>query len=266
MPVAIVTGASRGLGRAIALRLADDGLDVAVNDIPPQSGDLDKVKVEIEQKGRRSVCVIADVTNEEEVKNMVATTVETLGELTVLVANAGIVIPKPLIETELSEFRKVVDINITGVFLCYREAAKQMIAQGKGGRIIGASSLAGFRPSPGAISYPTSKWAVRGLTQSSAMELAPYDINVNAYCPGPVDTPMWEVLDEAIGKKQGLAKGVAFEKSVEARSAFKRASTPEDVAALVSFLAGPDSRNITGQSLLVDGGKNSSGLCCTPSL
>ncbi|KIV97956.1 hypothetical protein PV10_01651 [Exophiala mesophila] len=175
----------------------------------------------------------------------------------VFVANAGIVIPNSLVETTTAQFTQVLNVNVVGVFICYREAAKQMIKQGKGGKIIGASSLAGYRPSPGAISYPTSKWAVRGLTQSTAMELAPHDINLmcmTAYCPGPVDTPMWEVLDEAIGKKQGLAKGEAFDKSVETRSAFKRASTPEDVAALVSFLAGPGSRNITGQSLLVDGG------------
>ena len=140
--------------------------------------------------------------------------------------------------------------------LCYREAAKQMIKQGKGGKIIGACSTAGFRPSSGnTVAYSTSKWAVRGLTQAAALDFAQYDINVNAYCPGPVDTHMWQEIDASLATRHNLEKGVAFQRSIEARAALKRAQTPEDIANLVSFLASNKARNITGQSILCDAGK-----------
>ncbi|KIW81846.1 hypothetical protein Z517_04872 [Fonsecaea pedrosoi CBS 271.37] len=271
MPVAIVTGASRGIGRAIALRLAEDGMDVAINDLEKQAPLLEKVREEIEQKGRKCLCFVTDITNESQVRQMVKETVDSLGPLTTMVANAGIIIPKSMMDTNLDDFSLILN------------PARQMIAQGTGGRIIGAASLAAHRPvskrttkqygnsgsrdsvsdilnrlsqqSHGSTPYAASKWAVRGLTQSMAYDLAEYDINVNAYCPGPVDTPMWEQIDEVMGKEQGLAKGEAFARSVEARCALKRPSVPDDIAALVSFLAGPGSRNITGQALIVDGGK-----------
>ncbi|RVX74233.1 hypothetical protein B0A52_02065 [Exophiala mesophila] len=263
MPVAIVTGASRGIGRAVALRLADDGMDVAINDLPKQATLLEKVKSEVEQKGRKCLCFAVDVVNEGQVRDMVKKTVEAFGDLSVMVANAGIIIPKSMMDTDLGEFSLIMNVNVMGTFICFREAARQMIAQGKGGRLIGASSLAAHRPvqypnlliqSHGSTPYAASKWAVRGLTQSMAYDLAEHKINVNAYCPGPVDTPMWEQIDETLAKEQGLEKGVAFAKSVEARCGFKRPSVPDDIAAMVSFLAGPGSRNITGQALIVDGG------------
>jgi len=140
--------------------------------------------------------------------------------------------------------------------LCYREAAKQMIKQGKGGKIVGACSTAGFRPSGNTVAYSTSKWAVRGLTQAAALEFAKYDINVNAYAPGPVDTDMWQEIDRSLAERHGLERGVAFERSIEARSALKRAQTPEDIANLVGFLASTKARNLTGQSVLCDGGQH----------
>ncbi|KAJ5951662.1 uncharacterized protein N7479_010075 [Penicillium vulpinum] len=254
MVVAIVTGASRGLGRAIALQLADDGMDLAINDIQAHLPDLESLKEEIEKKGRRAICVTGDVSNEEQVQSMVKQTVDSFGELNVMVANAGIMVTKGVLDLTLAEWEGVQKVNSTGAFLCYREAGRQMVAQGKGGKIIGACSIAGYRPSGNALAYSTSKWAVRGLTQAVALDLAQYNINVNAYCPGPVGTAMWEAVDECLAKRDSLAKGEAFEKSVQARSAFKRASTPEDIANLVSFLASPKSRNITGQSMICDGG------------
>ncbi|OAG43193.1 hypothetical protein AYO21_02479 [Fonsecaea monophora] len=311
MPVAIVTGASRGIGRAIALRLAEDGMDVAINDLEKQAPLLEKVREEIEQKGviifelvvdrwwapgRKCLCFVTDITNESQVRQMVKETVDSLGPLTTMVANAGIIIPKSMMDTDLDDFSLILNVNVKGTFICYREAARQMIAQGTGGRIIGAASLAAHRPvskrttkkcgnsgsrdsvsdvlnrhfqqSHGSTPYAASKWAVRGLTQSMAYDLAEYDINVNGLDsrlvfsagtfladvdPKPI---MWEQIDEVMGKEQGLAKGEAFARSVEARCALKRPSVPDDIAALVSFLAGPGSRNITGQALIVDGAEN----------
>ncbi|OAL40500.1 hypothetical protein AYO20_00236 [Fonsecaea nubica] len=188
-----------------------------------------------------------------------------------MVANAGIIIPKSMMDTDLDDFSLILNVNVKGTFICYREAARQMIAQGTGGRIIGAASLAAHRPSHGSTPYAASKWAVRGLTQSMAYDLAEYDINVNGLDPrlifsagtflADVDPKpiMWEQIDEVMGKEQGLAKGEAFARSVEARCALKRPSVPDDIAALVSFLAGPGSRNITGQALIVDGAEHKDG-------
>jgi len=171
-----------------------------------------------------------------------------------MVANAGIIVVKRLLEVSVAEWDKVQSVNVRGVMLCYREAAKQMIKQGKGGKIIGACSTAAFRPSGNTVAYSTSKWAVRGLTQAAALEFAPHNINVNAYAPGPVDTSMWQEIDARLAERNGLEKGVAFQQSIEARTALKRAQTPEDIANLVSFLASAKARNMTGQSVLCDAG------------
>ncbi|OAP55615.1 hypothetical protein AYL99_09766 [Fonsecaea erecta] len=276
MVVATVTGSSRGIGRAIALQLADDGMDIALNDVQAQLSELQAVKAEIEKKGRKAATFVADVSNEEQVEKMIVDIVAEFGELNVMVANAGIFIPKSILEVSVAEWDRIMAINVRGVYLCYREAgkrhsssealfrvasisqypAKQMIKQGKGGKMVAACSTAGYRPSAShSAAYTTSKWAVRGLTQTAAVEFAKYDINVNAYCPGPVDTDMWKIIDADIAAREGLEKGVAFKRSVEARAALKRAQDPEDLANLVSFLVSSKARNITGQSVLCDGGE-----------
>ncbi|KIX94917.1 uncharacterized protein Z520_09227 [Fonsecaea multimorphosa CBS 102226] len=259
MPVAIVTGASRGIGRAIALRLADDGMDITINDLDNQATLLEEVRSQVEQKGRKCLCFAADITDENQVRDMVTQTVKAMGDLTVMVANAGIIMPMSMMDTDLGEFSLASRVYLSGTVESNGGSARQMIKQGKGGRIIGASSLAAYRPSHGSTPYAASKWAVRGLTQSMAYDLAEHDINVNAYCPGPVDTPMWDQIDEALAKGQGLAKGEAFARSVQARCGLKRPSArsvPDDIAAMVSFMAGPGARNITGQAMIVDGGKH----------
>lgn len=141
-----------------------------------------------------------------------------------MVANAGIVKCTRLLETSVADLDEIYSINVRGVFLCYREAARQMIAQGKGGKIIGAASIAAFKPSGNTLPYTATKHAVRGLTQASALDLAEYNINVNAYCPGPVGTDMWMAIDESIRARTGgeeMKAGDAFEASVKARSALK---------------------------------------------
>jgi len=251
--VALVTGAARGIGKGIALRLAQDGLDVAVNDLEASSRDLEGVAEEIRQAGRRSTTVTADVSDPDEVEGMVRRVAEDLGRLDVMVANAGIAQVKALLDVTPEDFDRMMSVNVRGVFLCYQAAARQMIGQGSGGKIIGAASIAGHKGFALLGHYSATKFAVRGLTQAAAQEWAEHGITVNAYCPGIVDTSMWELIDAQIGEIQGLKKGEAMKQFSEL-IALGRVETAEDVAAFVSYLASKDSDYMTGQSVMIDGG------------
>jgi meso-butanediol dehydrogenase/(S,S)-butanediol dehydrogenase/diacetyl reductase len=251
--VALVTGAARGIGRGIALRLAADGLDVAVNDIGANQDQLEGVAEEIRGTGQRAATVVADVSDPGEVEGMVRSVAVELGRLDVMVANAGIAQVKPLLEVSPDDFDNLMAVNLRGVFLCYQEAARQMIRQGDGGKIIGAASIAAHKGFAMLGHYSASKWAVRGLTQAAAQEWAEYGITVNAYCPGIVGTAMWELIDEELAKHMGLKKGEALKQYSEL-IALGRVEEPEDVAAFVSYLASKDSDYMTGQSVMIDGG------------
>lgn len=250
---AIVTGAANGIGRAIALRLAEDGLNVAVNDIEANRHELETVRSEIKKIGRNSVVVTGDVSIENDVQRVIDDSVKTLGSLDVMVANAGIAQVKPLLEISTEDWDHMMAVNLRGVFLSYQLAAKQMISQGNGGKIIGAASIVAYRPFALLSSYSASKWAVRGLTQGAAMEWAKYGITVNAYCPGIVGTAMWDLIDEKLAENEGLNKGQAIRKYSDLIH-LGRVSVPEDVAQFVSYLASNDSDYMTGQSVMIDGG------------
>ncbi|KAI5476354.1 acetoin dehydrogenase-like protein [Pseudohyphozyma bogoriensis] len=258
--VALVTGSSRGIGLAIALRLANDGYDVAINDIAANQAGIDAAVKQIEALGRRSVGVVADVSSSDETDAMVAKVVAALGKLDTAVANAGIAEVKvtldasPILETTEADRKRMLDVNIHGVFNTYISAAKQMVKQGHGGRILGAASIVAFNTFPMLSTYSASKWAVKGFTQASAKEWAKYGIRVNAYAPGIVDTPMWDLIDRELGKHMGLAKGEARKKYVDDLIILGRVSVPDDVAKLVSFLASEDAEYITGQTMITDGG------------
>jgi meso-butanediol dehydrogenase / (S,S)-butanediol dehydrogenase / diacetyl reductase len=251
--VAIVTGAASGIGRAIAVRLAADGFDVAINDLPRARDALETVADEVRDTGRRAVTVLADVSVEAEVDELVGSTVAALGRLDVMVANAGIVHVGPLLDLTVDEWDHVMAVNARGTFLCYRAAARQMIEQGEGGKLIGAASVAAHQGGVQQGPYSASKFALRGLTHAAAQEWAPHGITVNVYSPGVVDTPMWEAIDEIFTSQRGQRKGEAME-GIRQRIVLGRVEHPRDVAGLVSYLASPDADYMTGQSVLIDGG------------
>lgn len=253
VPVALVTGAAKGIGRGIACRLAADGFDVAVNDLEANSDELDDVTQQIRQCSRRSVAITADVSESEAVEKMVRCVVDKLGQLNIMVANAGVTQVATLLDLTPEEWDHMMAINARGVFLCYQAAARQMVQQDTGGKIIGAASIAAYRSSPWLGHYAASKWAIRGLTQAAAMEWANYGITVNAYCPGIVDTAMWDLIDAKISEVEGKRKGEVIKNRSE-QIALGRVSIPEDVAGLVSYLASRDSDYMTGQSIIIDGG------------
>ncbi|KAJ7139437.1 NAD-P-binding protein [Mycena epipterygia] len=254
--VVIVTGAAQGIGRGVALRLAEDGFDVAVNDLASQRPALDLLVAEIQSKSRRSLAVVADVSVEDDVKAMIARVVDVLGSVDVMVANAGIAFSNTLLTTSCEEWDRTQAVNTRGVFLCYKYAALQMVSQGKGGRIIGACSMAGKRGNAMSIAYSTSKFAIRGLTQT--LELGKLGITVNAYAPGPIDTPMTQtsvkIMTEQIEKQTGGP--VDVNAMLVGMTTVGRMGTTQDVASVVSFLASPHSDFITGQTISVDGGIN----------
>ncbi|KAJ7898125.1 NAD-binding protein [Mycena leptocephala] len=246
--VALVTGAAQGIGRAVALRLASDGFDVAVNDISSNSSKLATLVTELKNMGRASSKYVADVSHEDQVREMVELVVKVHGGLDVMVANAGVG-GHTLFLTEVSveEWDRVMNINARGSFLCYKYAGIQMIKQGRGGRIIGASSMAGKQAIPTQGPYSASKFAVRGLTQSAALEFGASGITVNAYAPGVIDTPILTGPDRK-GDPEPILK------HFKEMSPLKQIGTPEDVASLVSFLASKEARFITGQSISINGG------------
>jgi NAD(P)-dependent dehydrogenase (short-subunit alcohol dehydrogenase family) len=265
--VAIVTGAGRklGIGRGIALRLAREGADVAVADICREFEEfpgyglgmwagLKETADEISALGVRGLPVRVDVTDAAQVDEMVRQTVEALGRLDVIVNNAGGAPgPAPVIAMEEAAWNKTMAINATGAFLCSRAAARQMLAQGQGGKIINIASIAGKKGAPFLAAYCAAKAAIIGLTRVMAMELGAANVQVNAVCPGEVDTDLtrWGWQLEA-----GM-RGTSYEEVIKATTsqiAAGRLETPQDVADLVAFLASRQSDYITGQAINVDGG------------
>jgi len=248
--VVLITGASRGIGRGIALRFAREGANLVLNANEERVRD---VAGEIRELGRKALPIVADVTIKKQVEDMFAQAMEEFGRLDVSVHNAGVITIARINELTEEEWDKVLDVNTKGVFLCCQAAAKHMMKQGYGKIINTASGQAreGFIYTP---HYAASKFGVVGITQSLAKELAPYGITVNAICPGIIETDMWVYNDREWGKMLGDYKpGELMREWVEGIP-MKRAGTPEDVAALVAFLASKDADYITGQAINVDGG------------
>jgi meso-butanediol dehydrogenase/(S,S)-butanediol dehydrogenase/diacetyl reductase len=249
---ALVTGGARGLGFAVCERLAAEGAAVAVLALHEETAVAAAER--LTGSGARAIALAGDVASEEDVAGAVAATVAELGRLDVMVNNAGTIEIAPLVEQTLEGWERLQAVNLRGVFLGCREAARQMIAQGGGGRILNCSSGAGRRGGANIAAYAASKFGVIGLTQSLAVELAPHGITVNAYCPGHVTvTPMWEFIDSELQRREGLAPGAAKTAAVN-DAPLARSGHPHEIAALVAFLASDESSFITGESILVDGG------------
>lgn len=251
--VAIVTGAAQGIGKAIALHLAEDGFSICVNDLESNQTAIEKVVESIRALGREAYGHAADVSKLVEVEGLVSSCIEKLGPLDVMVANAGITEVQPLLIMKEYHMRRMIDINLFGVFNCFQTAAKHFVDQKTHGKLIAAASIASIKTFPQLTHYSASKFAVRGLVQGFAQELAPYGITANGYCPGITQTTMLDTIDDAMVKLHGTKPGESI-KMYENMIALGRLSQPEDVAKLVSFLASPNSDYITGQNLVVDGG------------
>ncbi|GAA2524324.1 acetoin reductase [Rarobacter incanus] len=251
--VALVTGAGQGIGRAIALKLANDGYDIAVADLSFQEEKAQGVVQEIEALGRKAIFVTADVSKRDEVFAAVDAAATQLGSFDVIVNNAGIAQVKPLEEVTEEELNKIFSINVNSAVFGIQAAAAKFKELGKKGKIISAASIAAIKGFPILGAYSASKFAVRGITQVAAQELAPFGITVNAYAPGIVGTGMWDLIDEKLSEINGKPRGQNLKENVESIS-LGRIETPEDVAGVVSFFASPNADYVTGQVLLVDGG------------
>ncbi len=267
--VALITGSGgkNGIGRAIALRLAKEGADVAVNDIAENPygaddtawGGLSDVVAEIEAMNRRAISVVADVSDANQVEKMVHKTVSHFGSIDILVNNAGTKAGKdrvPVVDLTEEDWDRVQRVNVKGVFLCCRAVARHLIAQGTGGKIINLSSLRGKQGAANYGAYSASKFAVIGLTQSLAHELAPYQINVNALCPSLVDTERVSHLASALMPNDLSAEEqrAEFVERSEQSVPLGRLATGADVAKMAAFLASEESAYLTGLSIPVAGG------------
>jgi meso-butanediol dehydrogenase / (S,S)-butanediol dehydrogenase / diacetyl reductase len=250
--VAIVTGGGHGIGRAIALRLAREGAAVAVADIDEEGAG--RVVREIGDQGGKAIARRIDVRQETDAQRLVADTVVSFGRVDVLVNNAGVLRVAPLLETDEDTWDLTFDVNVKGILFCTQAAVRQMIAQGQGGRIVNAASgAAKMGPNLPIGAYAASKHAVLGLTRCFAVELAPYNILVNCYCPGIVDTAMWDVIDRDVATRRGVPPGSV---KAEALSSIPlgRLQTPEDVANVVAFFASSDASYVTAEAINNSGG------------
>ena len=237
---AIVTGASRGIGREIALQLAQEGAKVAVN----YSGSKDKadeVVQQIKDTGGEAFAIQADVSNSDSVKTMVDMTIETFGSIDILVNNAGITKDNLLVRMKEDEWDDVININLKGVFLCTKGVSRQMMRQ-RAGKIVNVASIVGVSGNAGQANYVAAKAGVIGFTKTTAQELAARNINVNAVAPGFITTDMTDALNEDV-KNQMLAN-----------IPLGKLGSPENVAKTVMFLLSEDAAYITGQTIHVDGG------------
>ena len=239
-PVTLITGARRGIGRVIALRFASLG-PVALNDIEPGKDELGTVADEVRAAGGEALVVTGDVTKSEDVNAVVKQVVSDLGRLDVLVNNAGITRDGLILRMTDDQWRSVIEVNLTGAFLCSRAVAKVMLRQ-RSGRVVNMASVVGVMGNAGQANYAASKAGLIGLTKSMARELAPRGITVNAIAPGFIVSPMTDELNEKT--KEKLFSMIPL----------GRLGTAEDVADAVAFFASPAASYITGQVLKVDGG------------
>jgi len=246
--VAIVTGGARGIGRAIGERYAAEGARVVVADLNEAECDATATAI-----GHGALGVGLDVTRQDSIDAMLKTVVTRCGGVDILVNNAGVFDMGPLLEITHERYRKVFAVNVEGLLFTLQAVARQMIAQGRGGKIINFASQAGRRGEALVAVYCASKATVISLTQSTGLELARHRINVNGIAPGVVDTPMWDHVDSLFAKYENLPLGEK-KKQVGLAVPYGRMGTPEDMTGMALFLASADSDYIVAQTYNVDGG------------
>ena len=261
--VALVTGAARGLGRAMATALADAGCDVAVSDIAAagdgttpyalaSDDDLSVTARAVEQRGRRSAAIRADVTSAADVARMMEEVERALGGLDVLIANAGVIAAAPVVAMDEGQWDRIFAVNVKGVFLCAK-AAIPLLARRGGGRIVNIASVAGKTGRAGLSAYCASKAAVISFTQALACELGPMNVAVNALCPGYIQTAMWtKVLNPVLAAMTGVPEDQVFAQFIQGQTFLKREQTPAEIADAAVYLCRAE--NVTGVTLTVAGG------------
>jgi glucose 1-dehydrogenase len=246
----LVTGATSGIGQAIAVRMATEGANVAINyRKDPKKADetLQLIKEACSQTNTcegRNILVDCDVSKEDQILAMVAKVVEELGSIDILINNAGIQIASDSDQVETDDFDKVIDVNLRGSYLCAREAIEQFLKQENGGVIINVSSVHEIIPRPQYVSYSISKGGMENMTKTLALEYADRGIRVNAIGPGATATDINKAWAEDPKKREEVASNIPM----------KRVGTPEEMAAVTAFLASDDASYITGQTLFIDGG------------
>ena len=248
---AIVTGAARGIGKGIALALAQAGAHVVVADISAEAAA--RVAGEITAQGLSALAVPADITQADQVDRLVQSALAAFGQVDVLVNNAGVVSNAPVLDLSEDEWDRTIAVNLKGVFLCSQRAAKAMAAR-HSGRIINIASLSGKVGAPGQAAYCASKHGVIGLTLVMAIDLAPYGITVNAICPGMNET---EMMHQVVAER-ALSRGQTVEEvrqGILVKTPLGRFGRPEDVGQVVLFFASPAAAYVTGQAIDVDGGR-----------
>jgi NAD(P)-dependent dehydrogenase (short-subunit alcohol dehydrogenase family) len=249
--VALVTGAGRGIGRAMAVRLAQEGAHVVAADIDRRLAEETAAQVTV--LGRKSLALQVDVSRWTDIEQMVQRSVESMGRIDILMNNAGVLRIQEVLDITEADWDFVCNVNLKGAFFVMQAVARQMIQQGSGGKIVNTASISGKQPEPYFLHYGVSKAGVISMTKSAAMAFGPHHINVNAICPGTTVTDMSMMALHARAERHR----VSVEEELQRRLATLptgRRNQPEDIAAMAAFLASADADNITGQAYNVDGG------------
>jgi meso-butanediol dehydrogenase/(S,S)-butanediol dehydrogenase/diacetyl reductase len=250
--VAIVTGGARGIGRGIALALAREGARIVIADLPSVQADMEETQRQAEALGVQALLSHVDVRVEAQTTAMAQAAIDRFGRIDVLVNNAGVIGVAPVAAMTEEQWDLVIDVNLKGTFLCSKAVIPHMVARGAG-RIVNMSSQAGRRGSPGLAHYCTTKFGLLGFTQSLALELAQFNVTVNAICPGVVDSAMWrDHLLPALSALRGGNIEETWEAFVRDRIPLRRPQTADDIGQAAVFLCRAD--NITGEAINVTGG------------
>jgi meso-butanediol dehydrogenase/(S,S)-butanediol dehydrogenase/diacetyl reductase len=249
--IALVTGAGRGIGRAMAVRLAQEGAYVVVADIDRRLAE--ETAVQVAGLGRKSLTLQADVSRRADIEQMVQRSVESMGRIDILMNNAGVLRIQEVLDITEADWDFVCNVNLRGAFFVMQAVARQMIQQGKGGKIVNTASISGKQPEPHFLHYGVSKAGVISMTKSAAVAFGPHHINVNAICPGTTITDMSMMAMHARAERNQVSVEEEIQRRVATLPTGRR-NQPEDIAAMAVFLASPDADNITGQAYNVDGG------------